>query len=483
VAIAALSLATLGLRFIQLESDFPYRINWSGDLYTDEGWYTTNAISHSLTGRWLVEGDFNPILTLPVFPLIQSAAFRLLGFGLVTARFTGVAFSVLLVLASYKLVAHLADRPTALLACLLLSTNFTVFAFSRVALLDLPMAALTVLSLLVAVSDRGSRAARSTLAALVFALAILTKTTALFALPSLLYLIGSAQPGRREAIRESGTVLALIGLLIGGYYVVIGALHPEAAQRFAAIEFAPRLGLTIPAVGQAVGRAIWGGRVLDPVAYPLTLLGLPVLLMAARTARRDRWVLAATFWVVVSLAGLAVRGYLPPRYYLPLAVPLSGLLAVMAVHAYRALHGRPVAYLPLLVPGAIAAINLFAVGRHLASPQFSFVAMAADVAKHIEAGDGKFLLVGNLANSVSLATGVPSINSELGTEDLQWKLQRYRPGYYLALGEEKPTVRTLSESFDLELLASYDVFGNYVDGKQVRLYRLHPASGSQGEDG
>jgi hypothetical protein len=40
------------------------------------------------------------------------------------------------------------------------------------------------------------------------------------------------------------------------------------------------------------------------------------------------------------------------------------------------------------------------------------------------------------------------------------------------LGEEKPTVRKLSEVYELQSLASYDVFGNYYDGKQVQLYKL-----------
>ncbi|MEK6588219.1 MAG: hypothetical protein AABY97_05195, partial [Chloroflexota bacterium] len=82
------------------------------------------------------------------------------------------------------------------------------------------------------------------------------------------------------------------------------------------------------------------------------------------------------------------------------------------------------------------------------------------------------LLIGNMANSISLATGVPSINSILGTRDLHWKLLRYRPSYYVALGEEKSTAQQLGKMYDLQQLATYDVFGNYYDGKRVQLYKL-----------
>jgi len=34
-------------------------------------------------------------------------------------------------------------------------------------------------------------------------------------------------------------------------------------------------------------------------------------------------------------------------------------------------------------------------------------------------------------------------------------------------------VRALSEAYELQPLASYDVFGNYYDAKQVHLYKLN----------
>ena len=472
ILILFLSLAALGLRFVHLEADFPYQINWSGDLYTDEGWYSNNAIAYQLTGRWILEGDFNPIVSLPVIPVIQAAAFNLLGFGLTTARITEVVFSILVCLLSYRLVTRMADGLSGLATLFLLSTNFTVFAFSRLAILELPMTALTVLSLLVAVSARGPSALRLVLASLAFCLATLTKTTALFGLPSLLYLIWTAQPSGRKGLPAAAAALALITLLLGGYYAIAEATDPQSVALFAATEFTPRLEGTLPSIGWALGRTVWNGLVLDRLAYPLTILSLPLFLVVSRRARTDRLVIACTLWIASSFAALAVRGYLPPRYYLPLSVPLACLLGVMAVRAFQALRPSPRSYVPLVFLAGIGGINLIGIGSHLASPQFSFIEMARDVEARIEAHGGNPLLIGNIANSVSLATGLASINSELGTRDLAWKLEKYRPGYYLALGEEKPTVRKLNEVYELQPLASYDVFGNYYDGKQVQLYKL-----------
>jgi hypothetical protein len=213
--------------------------------------------------------------------------------------------------------------------------------------------------------------------------------------------------------------------------------------------------------------------VLDRLAYPLAMLSLPVFLVVSRRARTDRLVIACTLWIAISFAALAVRGYLPPRYYLPLSVPLACLLGVMAVRAFQASRPALRSYVPLVLLAGIGSLNLIGIARLLVSPQFSFIEMAQDVEAQIQAGEGDPLLIGNMANSISLATGVPSINSELGTRDLSWKLEKYHPGYFIALGEEKPTVRALSEVYELQPLASYDVFGNYYDGKQVQLYKLN----------
>ena len=473
ILVLFISLSALGLRFVRLEADFPYQINWSGDLYTDEGWYSNNAIAHELTGRWIIEGDFNPIVSLPVFPLIQAGAFKLLGFGLTTARVTEVVFSILVCLLSYRLVTRMADGLSGLASLFLISTSFTVFAFSRLAILELPMTALTLVSLLVAVSTRGPGALNLVLASVAFCLATLTKTTALFGLPSLLYLIWTAQPSGRKGLLAASAALALIALVLGIYYTVADSGDPESVALFAATEFTPRLEGTLPSIGWALGRTIWNGLVLDRLAYPLAMLSLPLFLVVSRQARKDRLVIACTLWIAVSFAALAVRGYLPPRYYVPLSVPLVCLLGVMAVRAFQALRPSPRSYIPLVLLASIGGINLIGIVSHLASPQYSFIEMAQDVEAQIVTGGGDALLIGNMANSTSLATGVPSINSELGTRDLQWKLQKYRPGYYLALGEEKPTVRALSEVYELQPLASYDVFGNYYNGKQVQLYKLN----------
>jgi 4-amino-4-deoxy-L-arabinose transferase-like glycosyltransferase len=472
--ILVISLIALGLRFVHLEADFPPGIDWSGDLYTDEGWYSNSAIVHQLTGQWIIEGDFNPVVYLPVFQLAQGASFSLFGLSLTSARLTVVIFSILVCVMAYLLATRMAGPLAGLITLILLSTSFTLFAFSRLAILDLPMTAFTLLALLL-VAPSQPRTVNVALASVALAVAALTKTTALFALPALMYLIWTGQRTWRRGLLACCAALVGIGLLLGAYYALANVWHHDVVMWFLGAEFPPRLGETAASIAWALARAVWRGMVLDSLVYPLALLSLPVFLIFSKRVRGNRMAVSFTIWLVFGLVALGVRGYLPPRYYLPLSAPVASLFSLMVVHVYGKLQASRWSFAPVLLIAGIVAVNLFSIGRYLSSPRFSFVDMADDVRWRIYSGQGtNRLLVGNMANSITLATGIPSINSILGTRDLGWKLGRYRPGYYVALGEESATVRQLSEVYDLEELSSYDVFANYYSGKRVTLYRLLP---------
>jgi hypothetical protein len=111
--------------------------------------------------------------------------------------------------------------------------------------------------------------------------------------------------------------------------------------------------------------------------------------------------------------------------------------------------------------------------------EYSYATMAKDVRAVIEQDVGRVSsthLLGNISDTASLATGIPSINTELGTWDLSRKIQKYKPGYYLALGDERKIFHALRQHFWVEYLAEWNVFGNYDDGKKVYLYRLKDQS-------
>ncbi len=98
------------LRFVHLSADFPNDTPWMIDQakFTDEGWWSSGAVMHMLTGHWYRSGDYNPAVALPVWPLLLSAVFQFTGVSVVAARALNVSIS----LASMGLVYLLVRRFT-----------------------------------------------------------------------------------------------------------------------------------------------------------------------------------------------------------------------------------------------------------------------------------------------------------------------------------------------------------------------------------
>lgn len=467
-------------RFVNLEADFPPGLNWSADLYTDEGWYSGNAIAWALTGNWYVEGDFNSMINLPVFPLIQMASFRLLGVSLFSARLTAVLFSVGLLGLVYLLVRRFSDTLTALLAAMLLAVNFTVFAFSRLAFLEIPLTTFFLLSLWLACSLPRHTALALSLSVVAFAAAAMTKTTALPLLPALLYMVWIRQPGDKLAnwkqrLVACGAVLAGVVVILLTYNLL--ALHyyrtAYLSFYFNAPNLSPRVELNPTFFLRTLARILYHGIVLDQFMYPLTLALTPIFLLAFKEFRRNPLVILSIIWFGSYAVFLGIRGYLPPRYYLPLSVPIVLIFCLMIRQAYMKLSPSRLAWIPAGIAAVVVLLNLVTMIQYMRAPQFSFRDLGLAIHQRIlaEAGQPAYIL-GNLGNSVSLSSQLPSISTELGSRGLSWKVERYQPGYFISLGEQKSILKRLGAYYQIQPLSRTDVFNNYYLGKAVYFYKL-----------
>ncbi len=241
----------LVLHALHLDADFPNHSPWMDwSKYTDEGWYGDAAIRHFQRGHWYVPGDFNPGIALPVWPILESAVFHFTGVNLIAARALTVGIFAphpsLLVASPPPLAKHLPGargqthlpgpcdcRPAArrqpLLLCLHPHGHPGAHAHpphsgrSPGRLLRHPGA-----------GKRGHSAAASgscaplpsSLSACSLPLMVLTKTTAIFLLPSIAWLLWaragySLRPFLRLAL-PAATLAAVVWL---GYFGFI--VHPH----------------------------------------------------------------------------------------------------------------------------------------------------------------------------------------------------------------------------------------------------------------
>jgi len=483
--ILTLCLLSFGLRMATLLFDFPPGIDWSGDLYSDEGWYAQGAINQHISGQWYVAGDYNTIVNVPVFHLVQAFSFSLLGMSLAAARVTAVMFGLLLAIIAYNLVRQACSERAALAAALLLSANFYLFAYSKLAILELPMTALVLLCMLLALSAPRLNGGSAALLGMLYGLALMTKTTASFALPALLFLVWlKPGTGQRKAMACAG-FLAGIGLLYGGYFLWANHFYPQDYAYFNEEFLTPRLTWTVSYLVYTAGRIVWNGKLVDALVYPLTVVLVPLGLVLLRRFRTNPLVMA----VLLCLAGyftiLMTRGYLPPRYYQPIAVLVTLLLGILLGMVWEGTGELllPRRFVPRSDNLRLAALFVLAMacawgfGRqanYALTPKFTYINMVHDIQQRMTASGVKQpLILGWIAHNISLETGVPALNSKYGTRDIAWKMQTYHPNFYIALGSETPERDQIEAAGgQLELLATYDVLSNYYGGRPVNFYRL-----------
>ena len=338
---------------------------------------------------------------------------------------------------------------------------------------------------------------RALILALIFTLALLTKTSAAFGLPVLLLLLWQKPGTFRSKAGSSVAFLGGVGLFYGAYLVWVLHAYPLDYASYNEYSLAPRITWSLAYLVYTAGRVVWNGKVIDPLMYFLTLGLVPCGLILFRRFRRNPLVQACLLWLAAQAAILMVRGYLPPRYYLLFLPPVSMLfstLVTMGIHDLQAngagrlsklvepvsallvsLPSRVRQLLPVVLVAAVCLFNLVQVARYLVTPKYTYITMVHDIQQRIQSsGDTRPVLLGGIAQTMSIELHIPTVNTQYGTQDLLWKVDNYHPDFYVALGPEDPVRTQLNTRYQLELLATYHVLGDYYAGKPVYFYRLLP---------
>jgi hypothetical protein len=170
-----------------------------------------------------------------------------------------------------------------------------------------------------------------------------------------------------------------------------------------------------------------------------------------------------------------LRTYLPPRYFVPLVVPVVFLIGGSIPALLERFKGkRRISLAIISLVACIGIVNFAQIVRFMGQLQYTVRDMGVDISRriHSSAVFQPVYLVGNLADSVSMITGIPGINTQLGYKDLNWRLDTYHPQFYVSLGVDSREVRRLNKRYRLREMATYQVFGDYYHNKSVYLYQL-----------
>ena len=503
--------ATVGfftLHYVHLSADFPNFSRWMDwSKYTDEGWYGDAAIRFHQLGRWNLPGDFNPAVALPVWPLLEALLFRFTGVSLVAERALTVSvFGVTLVTGWLLIARRNVQRPPLLsgetlpasVALLFLATNPFCFVFTRMGILEPLLILSTMVALLVAQRARAaypdegllSIFGRNLLVVLALGILvpvmILTKTTGLFLVPAIVWMLFAAlQYSPRAFLAVAIPAGAMAAALWLAYFLLLVRPHYLldyrylfSANAYTGITRLNWLGVIL----WSIHGIAWMGRTIAVVAVAAVILALsqPRRLLAHPV------IPALILWAAGYTAFLAYHNNLQPRYYLVVAVPLTFLLpAVVTDLIYPHLHWlllrRTLAAASvfisacIVVPGALETLHFV---RH---PQYTFLSAAHEIAAYIardrRADPAHSNLVLSISGSdLSLMTGLPSICDDFGTAELSDRARQYNPGWDVSWNLlEDDKMDALTPAFHVERVATFPAMDDQ-DRNQLVLYRLDPAA-------
>ncbi len=520
-ALLVFSAAFLGLHFVHLAADFPNNSPWMDwSKYTDEGWYGDAAIRHFQLGHWYLAGDFNPAAALPVWPFLEGILFHFTGVSLLAARAATVCVFAAILLTSWLLLQRWrpsvdADlpshansrRPLSLapyVAVFLLAVSPFCFVFTRMAILEPFLILLMLLSLLAASTAKPAAAIVRANLLPILALGgllpamILTKTTALFLMPALFWLLFAAldyqfRPFLRVAIPAAGLALLLwlgwFGYILAHHYL-LDYRYLFSANGYTGITLAN----ASTVLSDTVTDGMWMGSVLFPASMLALLLALVSWVVSWRRVRSLPLAVSLMLWAGGYVFFLAYHDNLQPRYYLVVAVPLTLLLSVVfelfllgngLILGPRGLLARRLA---LVAVAAVVGIIGFQSARQtlhfVRHPDYTLLGAARELEQYITEDHKRDpahspLLLSISGSDISLMTGLHSINDDFGTLELVNRVALYKPGWYAAWNDlEDDKMEALAPYYHVERVAEFPSMDD-PDRNLLILYRLDDGSEPQ----
>lgn len=461
-------------RLVMLNADFPAEIgNWSSDLYTDEGWYSNSAARKIITGNWILPGDFNPIINMPIFQVTQFIVFKVFGLGLVQARIGEFFWFLLLQTGLFLFVKRLSTQSAALTTLLFIAFDPFIFAYSRLAFLEIPMTAIVIITMLSIVLHKPSYTpVYFILSGLIFGVSMLVKTSAIFALPLALLMI--------SLTTKSKKILNCIAFIIGwlvlfaGYTFWAKSTFPADFSYFQRLNYSQRLDIAPVSLLLNFTKVITSKFLTNnPIIWVVLIF---ILILLYTKLRKTLLFKFYVIWLILCIGILSVSYYQPGRYFIPLLVGACGFVAFAFTELININKGIVKKLLFALV-FVLLGYHSTIVGKWLDNPTYTYQTMVDQIETRIksEKVNNEIVILGHLANSIGIELKVLTINDTYGTEDIQLKIRRYHPNFYISLGElvdYKEITDVLAANYSIRLIESFDVFNNYY-GEKVFFYRLH----------
>ncbi len=481
-----LAIAFFLIRYFYLTADFPNYSIWMIDQakFTDEGWWSSAAVMHFLTGHWDVPGDYNPGVAQPVWPLLLGTLFSFTGVSIAAARAFNVTLSIAAACAASSLIAS-ESRRYAPLAFLLLAASPFAYVFSRLAILDTLITLEFCCLLLLAARLQKRQLLGLASIALLSSAMLLSKLTSALLLPAVLWMAWwTMSHNWRSALKSITAVILVPTMFFKAWEVFVthcgyGADYHYFYDNNAMEDF------DWSRIGQTLADLARHGFMIDRLLYPTLLIALIILLLAsfpfwpARHRLSLRPFFTNPLFAASTLAIAAEALYIirrqddfAPRYLLVMLAPLVLIALILLARLFES--RSPFAPVLLLIMLASVLANGIMIEKFITRPTYQFIHAADAIGKIVRSTPGQNpLIFGVSASQLSLMNGIPSINDAYSLEEMPEKVARYKPGWYLVWNAIAESNADLLTPYTLEKVATYAVFDD-DDRNHLILYRMIP---------
>jgi len=317
---------------------------------------------------------------------------------------------------------------------------------------------------------------------LVLPMMVLTKTTAVFLLPSVVWIL-FARAGYRPKtfMRMALPAFGLATAIWVAYYGLVVRPHflSDYKYLFTANAYT---GITSENADEVLRDTITDGMWVGRMIYPLSVVAAIMALFSSQRLLRNPLVPALLLWIGGYAAFLAYHDNLQPRYYLVVAVPLTLLVAVVFESTWNRRNViAPLAHMAgamcVLALAVVVILDARQTVSYVTHPEYTF-ADAADRIREIVAADRTHnpLVLSISGSDLSLMTGLPSICDDFGTLELSDRVRQYQPGWYVAWNQvDDDKMDALTPLYRLRRVASFPAMDD-PERNLLILYRLDPAT-------
>jgi hypothetical protein len=313
---------------------------------------------------------------------------------------------------------------------------------------------------------------------------VLTKTTAICLFPSIFYMVWARAgyrlwPALKLAVPPAVGALALwcayFFLWVRPYYL------EDYRYLFSANAYT---GILLEPIAQVVRNTIADGAWMGLPLYIAFFVVLALVVFWRGRLLANPLFPSLLLWISGYFVFLAYHNNLQPRYYLVVAAPITAVVALGIDNFRHALHGNhgrsatilsttlaAAAVLVIAVPDVIQQIG------YVLHPTYDFMAAAQHIKQTVLADNTHPHLILSISGSdLTLMTGLPSIDDDFGTLNLDERVKQYHPGWYVAWNDvEDDKADNITPFYQMVRVASFPAYDD-PDRNLLILYRLDPLS-------